>query len=403
MDGIKYVITTSTLLEGVNLPASKLFLLNYYKGRGNLSYSSFHNLTGRVARYNHVFNLTSPDLTLLTPEVYLLNSSYLNSKSHNSIEFLEKHAKESIKATDNVKNPLLLACKDKDISNKRSSQVTIMANIDHQNYNSYKEITKTITIAKTEIGKLLYLNNIFFQNIPDREEMLTKCCEEYRIEQHTITNGQNAVNVLYRIFLVPLFNGVNKSDAWIHSLYIDEYKRNIYSEVIENRINDTKIGTIISKTVNSWKDRIGEPVYVGSMGDVDKTGNKKSRYLNYHIFTKEEIQLMPSYALGLLKENFDNLDNKIMPFFEVMHAMDMIDNGFYRKIKYGTEDEKIITLIKMGLDASLAKIIAEDSALAEKLRKYNYGDERIQREEIIAALKNKKIPLMMLEIAKNII
>lgn len=53
---IRYIITTSTLLEGVNLPASKLFMLNYYKARGNLTFSSFHNLVGRVARLNQVFN-----------------------------------------------------------------------------------------------------------------------------------------------------------------------------------------------------------------------------------------------------------------------------------------------------------------------------------------------------------
>lgn len=403
LNGIKYVVTTSTLLEGVNLPANKLFLLNYYKGRGNLSYSSFHNLAGRVARYNHVFNLTNPDISLLTPEIYLLNGSYLNNRSHDPIDFLEKNAKEGIKAADSVKNPLLLAYKGKDAVAQKNHQATIMANVDRQNYDTYKQIATNITIAKTKVGELLYLNNVFLQNIPMKEEIIYEHCLKYKSEQYEITNGHNAINALYRIFLIPLCEGIDKTNAWIYSLYIDDYKRNIYSEVIENRINDEKIGAIIGRMVNNWKNRIGEPVYVGSMGDVNKTGSKNSQHLNYHVFLQGEIHLMPSYALGLLKENFDNLDNYILPFFEVMHTLDIVNDSFYNKIKYGTEDRNIIALIKTGLDASLAKIIADDHTLTEKLKKYNQGDEKTQREEIIVALENKKIPLMLLDIAKNII
>lgn len=86
-----------------------------------------------------------------------------------------------------------------------------------------------------------------------------------------------------------------------------------------------------------------------------------------------------------------------------MHTLDIVNDSFYNKIKYGTEDRNIIALIKTGLDASLAKIIADDHTLTEKLKKYNQGDEKTQREEIIVALENKKIPLMLLDIAKNII
>ena len=45
---IKYVITSSTLLEGVNIPATKLFIIDNRKGVGNLSPSAFKNLIGRI-------------------------------------------------------------------------------------------------------------------------------------------------------------------------------------------------------------------------------------------------------------------------------------------------------------------------------------------------------------------
>lgn len=57
---IKTMFCTSTLLEGVNLPAENLFITSYKKGRSNFSEVDFKNLVGRVGRakynlYGNVF------------------------------------------------------------------------------------------------------------------------------------------------------------------------------------------------------------------------------------------------------------------------------------------------------------------------------------------------------------
>ena len=53
---IKYVITSSTLLSGVNLPAERMFILDNKRGRSNLSHDSFKNLVGRIGRSSEIFN-----------------------------------------------------------------------------------------------------------------------------------------------------------------------------------------------------------------------------------------------------------------------------------------------------------------------------------------------------------
>ena len=58
---IKYVITSSTLLEGVNIPASQIFIMDNKKGRGNLKPSDFKNLIGRVCRFGDIFNESNKD------------------------------------------------------------------------------------------------------------------------------------------------------------------------------------------------------------------------------------------------------------------------------------------------------------------------------------------------------
>lgn len=50
---INTLFCTSTLIEGVNLPADNLFITSFKNGRNNLDYVSFRNLIGRVGRIDH--------------------------------------------------------------------------------------------------------------------------------------------------------------------------------------------------------------------------------------------------------------------------------------------------------------------------------------------------------------
>lgn len=50
---IKALFCTSTLIEGVNLPADNLFITDYKNGQKNLDKVSFKNLIGRIGRIDH--------------------------------------------------------------------------------------------------------------------------------------------------------------------------------------------------------------------------------------------------------------------------------------------------------------------------------------------------------------
>ena len=69
---IKYVITSSTLLSGVNLPAERMFILDNRRGRSNLSHDAFKNLVGRICRFSEIFNRDNGTLQRLEPQVYLI-------------------------------------------------------------------------------------------------------------------------------------------------------------------------------------------------------------------------------------------------------------------------------------------------------------------------------------------
>jgi len=63
---IKYLVCTSTLLEGVNLPATAVFIRKPTRGRGNpLSENDFWNLAGRAGRWGKEF---SGNIICIEPE-----------------------------------------------------------------------------------------------------------------------------------------------------------------------------------------------------------------------------------------------------------------------------------------------------------------------------------------------
>ncbi|ASD62269.1 hypothetical protein B9G79_01160 [Bdellovibrio bacteriovorus] len=78
---IQFIVTTSTLLEGVNIPADQIFIMSTSKGIRDLSSSQFKNLIGRVCRYGDIFSGGNPEnLQKLMPKIFLLGTEYSRSK-----------------------------------------------------------------------------------------------------------------------------------------------------------------------------------------------------------------------------------------------------------------------------------------------------------------------------------
>ena len=62
-------------------------------------------------------------------------------------------------------------------------------------------------------------------------------------------------------------------------------------------------------------------------------------------------------AIVRIKEEQDFIDNTLVKYVEVLHDLDLIEEGFYAQIKYGTDNERTICLIKNGLSLSSAVLL----------------------------------------------
>lgn len=95
-------------------------------------------------------------------------------------------------------------------------------------------------------------------------------------------------------------------------------------------------------------------VYVGKWGDVKQEGSNVARYTKF--IGKNRTQVV-NLAIVQIKEEQDFMDNMLIKYVEVLHDLDLIENRFYSRIKYGTDDESAICLIKNGLSLSSATLL----------------------------------------------
>ena len=392
---VKFIVTTSTLLEGVNVPASKLFLVNYAKGLGNLDPADFKNLAGRVGRYNTIFNLDKPNLRLLTPEIYIVkNDDYMPSNA-SPRNFLKSRAKEGASISDDIENPLLQSYEGNDRQARLVNEVNILANIDKSSIEKYKKISNTDPLlAQTVLGTSCFAHNVKIFDVVRFEHVIFSKME-HLVNSHSIDSGEALLNAIVTVFLESTYHEEIRIDKhkygnWAYLIYTQSNIRDTYRDIIDQKIaSDTSFSSLIARSVSGWNRNIGRPVYVGDIGSCNASGATDTRYNKYMIFKDNNRNLMPSYAVALAKENLDNIEHYIVPFIEILNDFSVVEESFYKRIKYGTDNDFIIVLLRAGFDFNLAKLIFDVEELRELIA--------IEEESPVCADKDKLIEIMASE------
>lgn len=120
-------------------------------------------------------------------------------------------------------------------------------------------------------------------------------------------------------------------------------------------------------------------------GDVKRPGSNVARYTRF--VGKKRAQIV-NLAIVRIKEEQDFIDNTLIKYVEVLHDLDLIEGRFYSQIKYGTDDESIICMIKNGLSLSSATL------LMKKYREYLQIDIQtstvVYEENLISEMKKGK-------------
>lgn len=350
LDEIKYVITSSTLLEGVNIPANRIFLLDNKKGRKKLSPAQFKNLIGRVCRFSEVFSRKNGDLKYLEPNIYLINSNYI-SKNANLEKFVRETMRVDKKEQDIISNVLL---KNVEINSKNNIDKQVadqfVENFEPGVIQDYKD-----SYAETIIGKLSFINNLVEIDIMEAEKEMQQKIEI--IGELKINSIDQLFNYFSEVFL-PFIKEGNNFNNLRRLEYLEA--QNFYKMFLNWRIKSASYREMISSFLKYWNKLESEnrntEVYVGRWGDIKKDGFRPL----WTDITKKNTKERVNLAIVRIKEEQDFLDNVFIKYIEVLNDLDLIDSDFYDQIKYGTKDKPKIILMKNGFSLLATNLLVND-------------------------------------------
>ncbi|MFA6077314.1 MAG: DEAD/DEAH box helicase [Candidatus Paceibacterota bacterium] len=386
------IVTTSTLLEGVNIPAEKIFILNPSKGREHLSASQFKNLIGRVCRFKDVFNRESGSLTMLEPEVYLVKGEYA-PRNFSLLNFYKTKVNSSVVVEDEVKNPLLENSEDGD---KVTSILEYLENME-----SGASGLAEISAPESKIGQLCYENNIQDFNILANESTLVANLDFYlQLGLGHINSADMLIGTIIRIF----FEGVSlneKSDNIIR-LRDNEEAQKFYSMFVNWRSQGSPYPLMINRFLSYWKRRVtdGEAlIYIGpKWGEEVRGDGYRKLYVNMR--QKNDAQMI-NLAIAKIKEEQEFVDFNILKYLEILTELELVDEGFYNQVKYGTANEEIICMLKNGFSMELAKILTTSYHLSLE---FNLEQDTVKygRELIGKMRQNEENDILIFEAECNL-
>ncbi len=340
---IKYVITNSTLLEGVNVPAEKMFIIDNKKGKGNLTPSDFKNLIGRVCRFSQIFDSGFGTLKRLEPEIYLVVGEYYSSNA-NVKKFIESSMSVEKKVEDKLENVLL---EETNITRDNKKELENAKEF-IENYEAGVIPNYNLRRVKTDAGKICFMNNINEIDIFEQEEYIEGASVEIK-KKGLIDDTGKLFDVLYEMFLC-------KSNKEIMRRFHYKETRRFYKMFLDWRITNVSFNQMISSFIKYWKGlQSGDKsiIFVGRWGDMTRDGVKP---LWTDISNKTDKELV-NLAIVRIKEEQDFLDNVLVKYVEVLNDLGLIENKLYLFIKYGTDDKRVITCIKNGINLNLPKIL----------------------------------------------
>lgn len=345
---IAFISTTSTLLEGVNIPAERLFLLSYKKGRSRLSPAQFKNLIGRVCRLKEIFNPESGDLKLLEPEIYLIASDFIG-ESANIKKFMQRCMRVDNKTDEKAENVLLA---NADLGKKKLAEREAAESF-LENLSPGIIKNAAVQYAQTTFGRTCFSNSLHEIDILNVESDCQDLVDDIIRQGRRAGTADEALDFINTIFLPRVI------DQNLQRLS-DPKTREFYAMLLNWRIKNVSYPEMIGKLLGYWKKRekVDPIVFVGgAWGDMTRDGGFRELWTD--ISSKSDAQ-RTNLAIVRIKEEQDLLDNSLMKFLEVLFELNLLEVSLYERIRFGTEDEEKIILMKSGFSAGLSGLLLSE-------------------------------------------
>lgn len=364
---IQTIFCTSTLIEGVNLPADNLFITSYKNGLSHMTPVEFRNLVGRVGRiefnlYGNVFltriesnvepqkyidliekEIPEQRLSLVSELSTPQKKVIVDCLSKGNIELLKYPSSQSVENYALMRKFALILLKDiisdrnslvrKEFASLLSTEVeskirTAFSNKttdDDINISSDQVENLTAAIAKglaypalTDQGKVDYQQLVLF---------LEKLCDIFKWEKYEkSTLGHKSVKT-----------GQHGKLRW-------------YAVILAQWISGNGLSIIMQSAINYKKDHPSSGVEVDRI-IVDYDDSIKHR----NIVISDTLNAIEDVILFRIANYFLRFSSEYKRF----HKIDVIDNDWYEYVEYGTMNPLTIFLQRNGFSREASTYVKQ--------------------------------------------
>jgi superfamily II DNA/RNA helicase len=354
---INYVFCTSTLLEGVNLPAKNVFILNNKNGRNIFEPIDFWNLAGRAGRLKHelsgnIFCLKETDKDWKKHEALLEGETEI--KLNPSVE---NYIDKKLKKIEQILND------NPDIKNETETMKDIL-----------RYIANIISIDTLEIQRANYRSEIINKLIHDKKEEIIELASkkngEIEVPSSVLnTNHSIKLKIQNEVFIglknqgqiqssIKLPNRVTYEacKVWLHKFYIlfhwnteerrlkSESQLDYFAVLMNQWINGVPLSQIISESIK----------YYISHSSTLLTGYKNGKP-SYEVFNNSKLHI--NILIGNIIEDIESVLRFLFEkYFNNYYAMlveilgeENAGVNWATFLEYGTQNSIVIALQNYGL------------------------------------------------------
>lgn len=370
---IKTLFCTSTLIEGVNLPADNLFITSYKNGRNNLDKVSFRNLIGRVGRidnslFGNVFMVCLTDSSNETIDKYedlLVNEIPNQSLSIES--FLTNSQKIAI-IEGLINNDFEMSSKnDKttaDEFNFMRKKALIFINDLRDNKDSLivKELKKYATqeqievirrnIQKIEPNRSIDVSPDQFWNLKDFVASGAK---------YPDLSSDGSVDYIAAVDFIKKLGNVFKWSTYEKKTlgYVDKMTSSLshiswYSVILCKWMSGNGLSYIINGAIRYKEDNPDTGIWANNWRIEDYYDKDNPRHKN--LIIADTLNTIENVILFRVANYFREFSTE----YKLHHNKKAFDNDWYEYVEYGTTDSLTILLQRYGFHREAAQYIIKN-------------------------------------------
>ncbi len=343
---IDTIFCTSTLLEGINLPADNLFIPVKNNSKILKNDIDFKNLIGRVGRikYNlsgNVFIIPKDGVKTVTKCTKMIDSEIINRELSINKVLSEDRKKDIVNNLKQGKTELIKITNNTEYDFSRYIMNVLIDDIVNERKSNIVKVFEKYIDKNTKKKILDNFNGMQVpQDMPvtlDQVESINKGIDE-ELEYPTETNYQTILDFLkslYKKFKWDIYEPKNE----LGNKNILKY----YATILNQWINGAYISQIIDNAIKQ--------------AEKTKIIYDYSRKIDY-IGNTEQINIIINNTLDTIEKiiqfKIENYFSKFSELYKKKKGVDTIDNDWYEYLAYGTNKKEIIELQKYGFSREIA-------------------------------------------------